>query len=199
VSARTGLLIVISGPSGVGKDAVVTDLLKRDSRLRYSVSYTTRPRRDYEVNGRHYYFVNEPQFIRLVERGELLEHARYNGYLYGTSRARVEEAQREGIDIILKIDVQGAEQVRRRRPDGIFIFIAPPSLEELERRRTSRHSEPEDVMRERQQTALKEMALAERYDYVVVNDDLERAVKEIQSIIRKERARRIKKNGSEPD
>jgi guanylate kinase len=195
VRAKSGLLIVISGPSGVGKDALVTQLLQRDSRLRYSVSYTTRPRRDYEVNGQHYYFVREPQFNELVDSGELLEHARYNGYLYGTSRERVEEAQREGIDIILKIDVQGAEQVRRQRPDGVFIFITPPSLKELELRRQRRHSESEETMNERQQTAVQELAEAERYDYVVVNDDLERAVKEVQAIIRKERARRIKRNG----
>jgi guanylate kinase len=195
VTATRGLLIVVSGPSGVGKDALVTRLLQRDSRLRYSVSYTTRPRRDYEVNGQHYYFVREPQFEELVRAGELLEHARYNGYLYGTSRERVEEAQREGIDIILKIDVQGAEQVRRQRPDGVFIFITPPSLKELEERRQKRHSESEETMQERQQTAIEELEAAERYDYVVVNDDLERAVKEVQSIIRKERARRIKRDG----
>jgi guanylate kinase len=183
---------VISGPSGVGKDALVSGLLKRDSRLRYSVSYTTRPRRDYEVNGQHYYFVKEPQFEELVESGELLEHARYNGYLYGTSRTRVEEAQRDGVDIILKIDVQGAEQVRRQRPDGVFIFMAPPSMEELERRREKRHSEPDLVMEERQLAATEEMAQADKYDYHVINDDLERAVKEVQQIIRQERARRIK-------
>jgi guanylate kinase len=177
----------------------VTPLLQRDSRLRYSVSYTTRPRRDYEVNGQHYYFVKEPQFEELVHSGALLEHARYNGYLYGTSRERVEEAQREGMDVILKIDVQGAEQVRRQRPDGVFIFIAPPSLKELEERRQRRHSESEETMQERQQTAVKELAEAERYDYVVVNDELERAVKEVQAIIRKERSRRIKRNVDEPD
>ena len=176
----------------MGKDALVTRLLQRDSRLRYSVSYTTRPRRDYEVNGQHYYFVKGPQFEELVRSGELLENARYNGYLYGTSRTRVEEAQSEGIDIILKIDVQGAEQVRRQRPDGVFIFVAPPSMEELGRRREKRHSESQKVMDERQKTAEEEMAHADRYDYVVVNDDLERAVKEVQQIIRKERARRIK-------
>jgi guanylate kinase len=176
----------------VGKDALVTELLKRDSRLRYSVSYTTRPRRDYEANGQHYYFVKEPQFEELIDSSELLEHARYNGYLYGTSRTRVEEAQREGIDIILKIDVQGAEQVRRQRPDGIFIFIAPPSMEELERRRDLRHSESEQSRDERQKAAEEEMAHADKYDYVVINDDLERAVKEVQQIIRQERARRIK-------
>jgi len=176
----------------------VTRLLQRDSRLRYSVSYTTRPRRDYEVNGRHYYFVREPQFEELVASGELLEHAWYNDYLYGTSRTRVEEAQREGIDIILKIDVQGAEQVRRQRPDGVFIFVAPPSMEELERRREQRHSESRLAMDERQKTAEEEMSHADRYDYVVVNDDLERALKEVQQIIRKERGRRAKVSVSPP-
>ena len=176
----------------------MTRLLQRDSRLRYSVSYTTRPRRDYEVNGRHYYFVREPQFEELVASGELLEHAWYNDYLYGTSRTRVEEAQREGIDIILKIDVQGAEQVRRQRPDGVFIFVAPPSMEELERRREQRHSESRLAMDERQKTAEEEMSHADRYDYVVVNDDLERALKEVQQIIRKERGRRAKVSVSPP-
>ena len=176
----------------------MTRLLQRDSRLRYSVSYTTRPRRDYEVNGRHYYFVREPQFEELVASGELLEHAWYNDYLYGTSRTRVEEAQREGIDIILKIDVQGAEQVRRQRPDGVFIFVAPPSMEELERRREQRHSESRLAMDERQKRAEEEMSHADRYDYVVVNDDLERALKEVQQIIRKERGRRAKVSVSHP-
>ena len=183
---------MISGPSGVGKDALVTQLLKRDSRLRYSVSYTTRPRRDYEVNGQHYYFVREPQFEELIRSGELLEYARYNGYLYGTSKTRVEEAQREGHDIILKIDVKGAEQVRRERPDGVFIFIMPPSLEELEKRREKRHSESQQVMEQRQRMAAEEMAHADKYDHQVINDDLERAVKEVQQIIRQERSRRIK-------
>ena len=176
----------------MGKDALVTQLLKRDSRLRYSVSYTTRPRRDYEVNGQHYYFVKEPQFEELIRSGELLEYARYNGCLYGTAKTRVEEAQREGVDIILKIDVQGAEQVREERPDGLFIFIAPPSMEVLEERREKRHSESQADRDQRQKAAEEEMAHAGMYDYHVVNDHLERAVKEVQQIIRQERARRIK-------
>ena len=185
-----GLLIVISGPSAVGKDTIVKRLLEVDPRIRYSVSYTTRPRREYEVDGRHYTFVNEPEFATLAADGEFLEHARYGGYLYGTSAARVEEARSKGFDILLKIDVQGAAQVRRRMPDGIFIFIEPPSMEELVRRRQERGSEPEEVIAARQRAAELEMGFADQYDYIVVNDDLERAVNEIKEIIERERAAR---------
>src|SRR5207302_602633 len=138
MTTRPGLIFVISGPSGVGKDVLVTALLRRDTRLRYSVSFTTRPRRDYEVEGVHYSFVNREAFERMVVEGAFLEWAEYNGHLYGTSLEFVDQTQRQGLDLILKIEVNGAEQVRRRRPDAIFIFIAPPSLEELARRRQER-------------------------------------------------------------
>ena len=191
-AVRPGLLIVISGPSGVGKDALVLELLRRDSRLRYSVSYTTRPRRDYEVNGRHYQFVSREVFERMIAEDAFLEHAEYGGNLYGTSRQVVEEAQSQGLDVILKIEVKGAEQVRRRRPDGVFIFIAPPSLDELATRRQARGDhESRAEAEERQRLALEEMARAATYDHVVVNDDLERTVKELQAVIRRERARRL--------
>jgi len=180
---------VISGPGAVGKDYMIAKLQERDPRLRYSISYTTRPRRDYEVDGVHYSFVDEAEFRRLVEAGEFLEYATVNGYLYGTSAPRVEAMQRAGYDVILKIDVQGAEQLRRRRPDGVFIFLAPPSMEELLRRRQKRGTEPPEVMAERQRLASVEMADADRYDYVVVNDDPERALAEIQSILERERRR----------
>jgi guanylate kinase len=184
--------VVISGPGGVGKDTIISKLLTWDKNLRYSVSFTTRPRRDYEIDDVHYSFVTKPKFEELIGRGELLEYAEVNGYLYGTSHTRVEKLQRQRLDVILKIDVRGAEQVREKRPDGVFIFISPPSMEELERRREQRHSESQVAMDERQKTALEEMAEADKYDYVVINDDLERAVKEVQQIIRQERARRIK-------
>lgn len=189
MSTRPGLLFVISGPSGVGKDELVTRLLQRDSRLRYSVSYTTRPRRDYEINGVHYQFVDRDVFEKLIAEGAFLEWAEYNGNLYGTSRMFVEQAQAQGLDIILKIEVQGAEKVRVQRPDGIFIFIAPPSLTELERRRRERGEVDGDEAR--QQIAVEEMARAAAYDHVVVNDELETAVKDLQAIIRAERAKRI--------
>ena len=185
-----GLLIVISGPSGVGKDTIVKRLLEIDPKLRYSVSYTTRPMRDYEVDGEHYSFVSEPEFAELVRQGEFLEHAKYSGHRYGTSAARVEKARSEGHDILLKIDVQGAEQVRRKMPDGVFVFIEPPSMEELLRRRKERGSESAEVMEARQRAAELEMGFAEKYDYIVVNDELERAVREVEAIIDRERAAR---------
>jgi guanylate kinase len=186
---QSGLLVVISGPGAVGKDYMIAKLRERDPRLRYSVSYTTRPRREYEVDGVHYSFVDEAEFRRLIDKGEFLEYATVNGYLYGTSAERVEEMQRAGYDVILKIDVQGAEQLRRRRPDGVFIFLAPPSMDELRRRRQERGTEPPDVMAARQRLAEVEMAYADRYDHVVVNDDAERALAEIESILESERHR----------
>ena len=181
---------MISAPGGAGKDYLIGKLRERDPRLRYSVSYTTRPKRDYEIDGQHYSFVDEAEFRRLLAEGEFLEHATVNGYLYGTSARRVEELQRDGHDVILKIEVQGAEQVRRKRPDAIFIFIAPPSMEELARRRQERGSEPPEVMAARQRLAEVEMAFADRYDYVVVNDDADRAVQEIEEILEKCRSSR---------
>jgi guanylate kinase len=186
----TALLVVISGPGGVGKDTLIEMLLERDPRLMYSISYTTRPRRDYEVEGEHYCFVDEPAFARLAAEGELLEHARVNGHLYGTSAGRVAEGLRRGRDVILKIEVQGAEQVRARRPEAVFVFISPPSMEELLRRRTRRGSEAPEVMEARQRLAEVEMGYAPHYDHVVVNDDAERAVAEILAILERERRKR---------
>ena len=185
--ALCGMLIVMSGPGGVGKDTLIAMLRARDPRLCYSVSYTTRPRRNYEVDGKHYRFVDEEHFERLAGEGKLLEHARVNGYLYGTSAGRIEEAVARGRDVILEIDVQGAEQVRQRRPEAVFIFISPPSMEELMRRRQVRGSEPEATIQARQRLAEVEMGYAERYDHVVVNDDAERAVGQIEAILEQER------------
>jgi guanylate kinase len=186
----TGLLIVISGPSGVGKDTIIERLLKMDSNLRYSISFTTRPKRDYEIDGVHYSFVTKPKFEELIGRGELLEWAEYNGYYYGTSRTRVEKIQRQGLDVILKIEVRGAEQVRDKRPDGVFIFIAPPSMEELLKRREDRGSDSEKDIEERQRLARWEMSYAQYYDYVVTNEDAQVAANDVMEIIRMERMRR---------
>jgi guanylate kinase len=186
----TALLVVISGPGGVGKDTLIEMLQERDPRLTYSVSYTTRPRRDYEVAGEHYGFVDEAAFWRLAAEGELLEHARVNGHLYGTSASRVADALGRGRDVILKIDVQGAEQVRERRPDAVFVFISPPSMEELLRRRTRRGSEAPEVIEARQRLAEVEMGYAPLYDHVVVNDDARGAVDEILAILERERRKR---------
>jgi len=188
----TGLLVVISGPSGVGKDTIIERLLKMDANLRYSISFTTRPKRDYEVDGVHYSFVTKPKFEELIARSEFLEWAEYNGYYYGTSRTRVEEVQRNGQDVILKIEVRGAEQVREKRPDGVFIFIAPPSMEELLHRREVRRSDSEADVAERQRVARWEMSHAQHYDYVVTNEDAQVAANEVMEIIGIERKRRRK-------
>jgi guanylate kinase len=186
----TGLLVVMSGPGGVGKDTLIEMLRERDPRLTYSISYTTRARRGYEVDGEHYCFVDESAFWRLAEDGELLEHVTVNGYLYGTSTSRVAEALARGRDVILKIEVVGAQQVRSRRPDAVSIFISPPSMEELLRRRAHRGSEPPEVMEARQRLAEVEMGYAPNYDHVVVNDDAQRAVGEILAILDRERGKR---------
>ncbi len=188
-----GLLVVISGPGGVGKDTLIERLLERDPRVRYSVSYTTRPRRPYEMDGVHYTFVDMAEFRRLIQEDEFLEYATVNGNLYGTSARRVESLQQAGFDVILKIDVQGAERVRRIRPDGVFIFVAPPTMEELMRRRVERGAESPEAIRARQRLAEIEMSFAERYDYVVVNDDAERAVAEIEAILDRERRQRSRR------
>jgi guanylate kinase len=185
-----GLLIVISGPGGVGKDTLIEMLRARNPHLCYSVSYTTRPVRPNEVPGEHYTFVDVATFQRLVESGELLEHAVVNGHLYGTSARRVSEMQESCYDVILKIDVQGAEQVRRKRPDGVYVFIAPPDMDELVRRRRVRGAESPEEMQARQELAEVEIAYANSYDHVVVNDDAERAVKEIERILEHERRKR---------
>lgn len=187
---REGLLIVISGPGAVGKDTLIERLRARHPELRYSVSYTTRPRRPYEVEGEHYTFVDCPTFERLVEEGEFLEHATVNGHCYGTSAERVARLQEAGHDVILKIDVQGQDQVRAKRPDGVFVFLAPPSMEELWRRRVERGAEPPEVLRARQELARWEMSFADHYDHVVVNDDLDRAVREVEELLDTERAAR---------
>jgi guanylate kinase len=187
---RHGLLVVISGPGGVGKDTIIEKLLAWDGHLTYSVSFTTRPKRDYEIDGVHYSFVTRPKFEELIGRGELLESAEVNGFLYGTSRSRVEKLQRRGRDVILKIDVRGAEQVREKRPDGVFVFIAPPSMEELDRRRALRGTETDEVMAQRQRLARWELAHAQYYDYIVTNLDADQAARDVLEIIKQERERR---------
>lgn len=186
------MLLVISGPGGVGKDTVIEKLIEADHGIRYSVSFTTRPRREYEVDGTHYSFVTKPRFEELIGRGELLEWTRLqaNGFLYGTSRSRVEKIQSAGYDVVLKIEVHGADAIRRQRPDGVFIFIQPPSMEELIRRRHERGTEDEEEMRLRQKQAAWEMSHAEYYDYVVVNEDADVAAADVLEIVRAERKRR---------
>jgi guanylate kinase len=167
----------------VGKDTIIERLLALDPNLTYSVSCTTRAPRPGEVDRVHYTFVSREKFNELVKQNFFLEHASYNGNLYGTPAGAVEAARASGQDLLLKIEVQGAQQVRKRVSDGIFIFIAPPNTEELARRQSGRSSENEQDMTERLRIAEKEMTYARDYDHVVVNDDLERAVSEVEGII----------------
>jgi guanylate kinase len=183
-----GLLIVISGPSGVGKDTLIKRLLEQDANLRYSVSCTTRAPRRGEVDGVDYSFVSRDRFQHLVDEGAFLEHAAYNGNLYGTLIERVERERAAGHDVVLKIEVNGAEQVRGKVPDAIFIFVAPPSVDELVKRQVKRNTETSQDMEARGQIATREMEYAARYDHVVVNDELERAVAEILALIRDARS-----------
>lgn len=185
---KRGLLIVISGPSGVGKDTVIKRLLDLDRNLIYSVSGTTRQPRPGEKPDQNYTFLTRGQFEELVRKGAFLEHAVYNGNLYGTFRDRVESARNAGRDMVLKIDVQGADQVRSLVSDAISIFVVAPSEKELERRQLERGSESAQDRASRGKIAEREMTRAADYDHVVTNDDVERAAAEILEII--ERARR---------
>jgi guanylate kinase len=187
MTKRRGLLIVISGPSGVGKDTLIKRLLELDRNLRYSVSCTTRPPRPNEKDGVDYTFVAREHFKKLIEEGAFLEWADYNGNLYGTLADRVERARADGHDIVLKIEVKGAEQVRERVPDGIFIFVVPPSVDELVRRQEERNTETTSDMNARREIATREMEYSRRYDHIVVNDELERAVAQILAIIQSAR------------
>ena len=189
-AAARGLLIVISGPSGVGKDTVLRRLFQLAPHLTYSVSYTTRPPRPGEVDGQSYTFVTEPEFLALIEQREFLEWAKVYDHYYGTSRRRVEEALQRGDDIILKIDVQGAGFVRRRKPDALFIFITPPSTEELLSRLTGRNTESPRALELRQREALVELGLAKEYEHVVCNRDVDECAREILALIAEEHARR---------
>ncbi|MEK3787972.1 MULTISPECIES: guanylate kinase [Paenibacillus] len=178
-----GLLIVLSGPSGVGKGTVGNALRKRLPELTYSVSATTRSPRLGEEDGVNYFFKTREEFESMILNGQLLEHAEYVGNCYGTPRAFVEETLNQGKDIFLEIEVQGALQVKESFPEGIFVFLLPPSLDELKDRIRGRGTENSAVIDHRMSVAVDEMNLIRHYDYAVVNDEIELACKRIESII----------------
>jgi guanylate kinase len=182
---RRGTLIVLAGPSGVGKGSVVERLLSRDAeRLVLSVSATTRPPRPGEIAGAEYRFVTDEEFDRLVRDGELLEWAEvYPGLRYGTPHRFVDEQLARGVDVILEIDVQGAAQVRAHAPDAVLILLAPPSLDDLAARLRGRGTEGETAVAERLASAERELEQAGWFDHVVVNDDLQRATDQVAAII----------------
>jgi guanylate kinase len=187
---KQGLLIVLSGPSGVGKGTVCRALRRMMPELVYSVSATTRAPRAGEAEGVDYYYKTREQFQEMIERGTLLEYAEYVGNLYGTPREPVERTIAEGKDIILEIDVKGALQVKRNYPEGVFIFLLPPSLDELRQRISGRGTETAAVIDTRMSEASREIGMITEYDYAVVNDEIEAACRRIQSIITAEHCRR---------
>ncbi len=186
---RKSVLVVISGPSGVGKTTIIKALLSRRKDVIFSVSCTTRPKRPGEVHGRDYFFITEEEFQSMVERGEFLEWAQVHGYLYGTPRRFVEKALREGKSVLLDIDVQGAMKVMETFKDGVFIFIAPPSLEALEKRLRKRSTESEESIRRRLEDAKWELKHIDRFQYLIVNEELDTAIYELDSIITAEKVR----------
>lgn len=190
---KRGLLIVISAPSGCGKSTVISELLKADPHLHFSVSVTTRGPRGSEQDGKDYFFVSNEEFLRLVEKDEMLEHACYVGNYYGTPKQPIFEKIDSGTDVVLEIEVNGAEQVKRRYPNALLIFILPPSFEELMRRLVDRRTDSPEVIEKRMQKAKSEMQRAKYYDYLVVNDDLSTAVSQIQAILTAEKLRNTEK------
>jgi guanylate kinase len=176
-------LWVIAAPSGAGKTSLVHALLERDPRLKFSISYTTRPKRSSEVDGRDYFFVSEAEFLAMVGREAFLEHARVFDNWYGTGREHVEGLLAGGHSVVLEIDWQGARQVRERAPESRSIFILPPSVAELERRLRGRKTDTEAVILRRLKDALGDMAHWSEFDYVVVNDDFKAALKRLADVV----------------
>jgi guanylate kinase len=187
--SSAGTLIIVSAPSGAGKTTLVKLLMERDSGVRHSISYTTRSPRPGEADGREYNFVDIPTFCAMRDRGEFLEWAEVHGNFYGTSRVWLEERMQSGSDILLEIDWQGAQQVRRLFPAALTIFILPPSIAELERRLRSRGQDAEVVIQRRVAAALGEMRHVGEFDFAIINNDLQIAVDDICAVVRAARLR----------
>ncbi|MBZ0155476.1 MAG: guanylate kinase [Alphaproteobacteria bacterium] len=196
---KRGSLFVVSAPSGAGKTSLCQRLCETVPGIRYSVSYTTREPRPGEVSGLHYHFVPVETFRAMIDRGEFVEWAEVFGNYYGTSRKRIEEMMEGGIDVILDIDVQGAKQIRKLLPGSLLIFILPPSLSVLRARLTGRKSDAEDVIGKRLAKAQDEMREYKCYDYVIVNDMFDVALRELSSVVIAERVRVTKANLEEID
>jgi guanylate kinase len=182
VTDSRGKLVVISGPSGAGKTSVCREL-KKDPRVTFSISATTRPRRNAEEDGRDYHFLGEEDFLARRAAGEFLESARYNDHYYGTLRAPMVEALAAGQNFVVEIEVQGTRQLRENGVQGIYIFVVPPSLEELQRRLEKRGTESAAQIQERMRIAAEELEAGELYDHEVVNEDLQETIREVKGLI----------------
>ena len=183
MNKKKGLLIVFSGPSGAGKGTVLAEFWKNNENVKYSVSATTRKPRPGEVDGVHYHFVSREAFEEMIAKDEIVEYTEYNGNYYGSPAAPIRKLNEEGFDVLLEIEVDGARQVKEKFPDALSIFILPPSFEELARRLTGRNTETEEEIARRLDTAKKEIALAYEYDYVIVNDEVEKAAEKLSAVI----------------
>ena len=188
-ASRPGLLFIVSAPSGAGKTTLLEALQTRDPQILLSVSFTTRPPRPGEQDGKHYHFVARRVFEQMLERGEFLESALVHGNYYGTSERWVLDRLDAGADVVLEIDWQGAAQVRRRFKDSIGVFILPPSLQALESRLNSRGQDKSEVIAARLQTAREEISHVGEFDYVIINDNFDRAVDDLRAVIRAARLR----------
>jgi guanylate kinase len=183
-------IFIISAPSGAGKSTLIQLLIEQNHKLTFSVSHTTRPPRSGEADGVDYYFVQEEQFRRMIEKGELLEWAQVHDYLYGTSRLMLEKAAKSGTDLILDIDVQGAMQVKKLIPDAISIFILPPSFESLRDRLLHRRKDTDQQIARRIENAKREISHCKEYDYIIINRDVKVAFDDLSCILRSQRLRR---------
>ena len=182
-----GKLFIVSGPSGSGKDTILQLVLEKHPEIKFSISTITRPKRNDAKEDGKYNFITKEEFLRMLDNDLLLEHNEYAGNYYGTPRIPVEECINSGADMIVEVDVNGAANIRNKMPDAVSIFIMPPSLNELKRRLSKRGTESEDVVKLRLDAALGEIARADEYDYIVVNDVLEEAVEDLLSVILSER------------
>jgi guanylate kinase len=181
-------VFVITGPSGVGKGTLIAELLERVSGLELSVSATTRPSRDGEIDGRDYHFLDPDEFERLVAEGAFLEHATYSGHRYGTLRSEVDDRLRAGRSVVLEIELQGARQIRTALPEAVLVFIAPPEPDALRQRLAGRGTDAPEAIERRLRTAEQELAAQDEFRYVVVNDEIERAAGDLEAIVRAELA-----------
>lgn len=178
-----GFLFIVSAPSGSGKTTICNAIISRIPSLKFSVSYTTRNPRRGEVNDKDYTFINKEEFRLMIEKGEFLEWAEVYGEYYGTSKKRIEDLLKDGFDVLLDIDVQGAMQIKRNYNKGVYIFILPPSLNELRRRLEKRRTDLKGEIEKRMKSAIEEIKNYKYYDYVIINEDINLAIRELEAII----------------